>query len=102
MVCANHWSTPSKERLARVNIEIKIIQKMEKDTELISFWKKSKVGLHYFRRIDVQKACLKCHGSKDHRPNFVKKGYPNDKAFGFIVGDLRGIYSVFIPNQSSR
>jgi hypothetical protein len=57
-------------------------------------------GARYFRRIVVEDACLACHGTEDARPEFVKQGYPDDKAFDFEVGDLRGIYSVFVPDGS--
>ncbi len=55
-------------------------------------------GSRYFRRITVESACLACHGSKDKRPAFIQKGYPDDRAYAFQAGDLRGIYSVFIPD----
>lgn len=58
---------------------------------------KSTEGWRYARRITVQRSCLSCHGPKDERPAFVKKGYPEDRAYGFEEGDLRGIYSVFVP-----
>jgi hypothetical protein len=48
----------------------------------------------------VEDACLACHGSEDTRPDFVKQGYPDDKAFDFEVGDLRGVYSGFVPDGS--
>jgi hypothetical protein len=54
-------------------------------------------GLNYYRRIDVQPSCLACHGSRDSRPAFVKERYPQDRAFNFKPGDLRGMYAVFIP-----
>ncbi len=38
-----------------------------------------------------------CHGSRDSRPAFVKEKYPNDRAFNFQPGDLRGMVAVFIP-----
>jgi hypothetical protein len=42
----------------------------------------------------VEKACTKCHGDiKDINPKvkeIISKAYPNDKAIGFKVGDLRG------------
>lgn len=63
---------------------------------------KGQAGTRYFRRITVEPACLACHGKRDARPEFVKKNYPNDKAFGFAAGDLRGVYSVFIPDSASR
>jgi hypothetical protein len=54
-------------------------------------------GVTYYRRIDVQPSCLVCHGSRDSRPAFVKERYPQDRAFDFEPGDLRGMYAVFIP-----
>jgi hypothetical protein len=53
----------------------------------------------YMRRIDVEEACLKCHGPKASRPEFIAKKYPNDKAFDFQVGDLRGAIVVMIPAE---
>jgi hypothetical protein len=34
---------------------------------------------------------------KNNRPEFIKNKYPQDLAFDFKEGDLRGMYSVFIP-----
>lgn len=57
-------------------------------------------GWRYARRITVQSSCLACHGPKEKRPAFVKKGYPKDRAYGFEEGDLRGLYSVFVPDST--
>lgn len=35
--------------------------------------------------------------SRAHQPAFVTENYPDDKAFDFKVGDLRGKDAVFIP-----
>jgi hypothetical protein len=59
---------------------------------------KDVAGTRYLRRITVQPACLMCHGAKASRPAFVTTEYPGDLAYGFRAGDLRGAYSVFIPN----
>lgn len=58
-------------------------------------------GWRYARRITVQSSCLSCHGPKEQRPAFVKNGYPNDRAYGFETGDLRGLYLVFVPASTS-
>ena len=58
-------------------------------------------GWRYARRITVQSSCLTCHGPKEKRPAFVKNGYPDDRAYGFEQGDLRGIYSVFVPDTTA-
>jgi len=56
-------------------------------------------GWRYYRRITVEPTCLACHGAKENRPDFVKQNYPDDKAYGFEAGDLRGLYAVFIPDS---
>jgi len=55
-------------------------------------------GVRYLRRITVESSCLLCHGERASRPAFVTANYPQDRAFDFRVGDLRGAYSVFIPS----
>jgi hypothetical protein len=79
------------------------LAKFDQDPELIGFWGRATVddqtGTRYYRRIDVEASCLACHGLKDRRPQFVKDGYPQDLAYDFNVGDLRGMYAVFIPDE---
>jgi hypothetical protein len=58
-------------------------------------------GVNYYRRINVVPSCMACHGTKASRPAFVKENYPSDKAVNFKVGDLRGMYAVFIPDKQS-
>lgn len=81
---------------------LRVFKMMEDDPALIGMWVKTEMdgeaGVRYFRRITVEPACLACHGPKDGRPQFVKDGYPDDRAYGFEVGDLRGVFSVFIAN----
>ncbi len=73
----------------------------EQNSDMDSMWRRTAMdgtdGWRYFQRITVEPGCLACHGPKDDRPNFVKAGYPNDSAYGFEVGDLRGVYAVFVP-----
>lgn len=57
-------------------------------------------GWRYFRRITVEPSCLACHGTKEDRPRFVKERYPEDRAYGFEEGDLRGLYAVFVPDST--
>ena len=78
-----------------------VMRAMERDPSLMGTWREARMdgreGVRYFRRIVVEPACLACHGAKEERPAFVKDDYPDDRAFGFEVGDLRGVYSVFLP-----
>jgi hypothetical protein len=77
------------------------LAKFENDPELMGFWDAETIdgqpGTRYYRRINVEGSCLACHGGKNTRPQFVQDKYPQDLAFDFKVGDLRGMYSVFIP-----
>jgi hypothetical protein len=69
-----------------------------------SHWRRTTMngaeGWRYFQRITVESSCLACHGPKEQRPEFVKNGYPDDKAYGFDPGDLRGLYAVFVPDPA--
>lgn len=81
--------------------ETEVIDLFAKHPELNGLWESASAeqgaGVNYYRRIDVQASCLACHGSRDSRPAFIQEKYPNDRAFNFKVGDLRGMYAVFIP-----
>lgn len=54
--------------------------------------------LRYLKPIVIQAECLNCHGTKDAMMPEVKElianKYPEDKAFGYTIGDLRGAVSV--------
>ena len=48
--------------------------------------------------------CLTCHGSSDNgltqeTNEFIKLKYPMDKATGYNLGDLRGMWSISIPKK---
>lgn len=77
---------------------------MEDRPDLQSVWVRSRrdesEGYRYFRRITVERSCLTCHGPQGDRPEFVQERYPEDRAYGFEVGELRGVYSVFVPLES--
>lgn len=81
---------------------LRVFKMMEDDVGLIGMWIRTEMdgqpGNRYFRRIVVEPACLACHGPRAGRPQFVKDGYPDDRAYGFEVGDLRGVFSVFIAD----
>lgn len=90
--------------------EWQALDQFQKHPELTGFWQpetltdaagNSQPGIHYYRRIDVEPSCLACHGAKEGRPQFVKERYPQDLAYNFQPGDLRGMYSVFIPALQS-
>lgn len=74
----------------------------ERAPELGGFWDRETFngqdGTRYYRRINVEASCLACHGGRGDRPQFVKDNYPQDLAYDFNVGDLRGMYAVFLPD----
>lgn len=55
--------------------------------------------LFYISPVYVEKPCLACHGEKDKRPDFIKKKYPNDLAYGYKVDDLRAIMIITKKGQ---
>ncbi len=60
-------------------------------------------GTRYYRAtrpIFVEEACLACHGKADARPAFIKEKYPDDRAFGYRAGDIRGIITVMVPENT--
>ncbi|MDM7938360.1 MAG: DUF3365 domain-containing protein [Cyanobium sp. CZS 48M] len=81
--------------------ESQVIDLFNRHPEINGLWEPATAeqgaGLHYYRRINVEPSCLACHGTRASRPAFVKENYPNDKAFDFKVGDLRGMYAVMLP-----
>ena len=81
-----------------------VIKRFEDIPELQDVWERIVVGeatgWRYFYPIRVESACLACHGEKDSRPEFIVQGYPEDTAYGFEEGDLRGLYSVFVPDST--
>ncbi len=55
--------------------------------------------VHFYAPIRLKKKCLACHGTvgkevSKQTDSIIKSLYPNDKATGFKVGDLRGIWSI--------
>ena len=78
------------------------LAEFEQNPELVGFWERETLngqeGTRYYRRINIEASCLACHGAENSRPQFVKENYPQDRAYDFNVGDLRGMYAVFLPD----
>ncbi len=54
----------------------------------------------YMKAIPTAEVCLNCHGSGEVRPEVAAKlaeFYPDDKARGFKVGDIRGAFTIVQP-----
>jgi diguanylate cyclase (GGDEF)-like protein len=58
---------------------------------------RGKSFLLYTAPIWVESFCLKCHGDPDEAPPTIRDGYA--AAYGYRVGDLRGVVSIKIPTE---
>jgi len=64
--------------------------------------------LRYMKPLVAIPLCLVCHGPKENIPSKIKailtEKYPDDRATGFLSGDVRGTISVKIalPHKGSR
>ncbi len=78
--------------------ELQAIQTFKNDPGL-KYTETYEGGIYrYARPIFVKKGCLKCHGNPEDAPPEVISKYGDKKAFGYKVGDIRGIVSVKIPS----
>ena len=55
--------------------------------------------LSFYAPIKLNDFCLKCHGKLgetliDENYHLIKKYYPEDKAIGYVSGELRGMWSI--------
>ncbi|NJM68203.1 MAG: DUF3365 domain-containing protein [Acaryochloris sp. RU_4_1] len=82
-----------------------VLAQFAKQPDQMGLWERETIdgesGSRYYRCINVEASCLACHGAKGKRPQFVQDNYPQDLAYDFKVGDLRGMYAVFIPDQQA-
>ena len=70
------------------NFVLRMRHKQNKDIEIF----------RYFEPLYIQEACLQCHGEKVDPKVLakIKELYPEDKATGYKLGDLRGFIAVEI------
>ena len=54
----------------------------------------------FYAPIIVQDMCLKCHGKKEDMANYnlISGLYPDDLAYGYQQGELRGMWSISFRN----
>jgi hypothetical protein len=56
----------------------------------------------YFKPITIQALCLNCHGTPGNEVSeaddrLIRQLYPGDKAVGYKLGDVRGLWRVAFP-----
>ncbi|MDD5030835.1 MAG: EAL domain-containing protein [Rhodoferax sp.] len=55
---------------------------------------------HFAAPIWIEPYCLKCHGERSATPAAIRDTY--DQAYGYKVGDLRGVLSIHVPTDELR
>jgi len=48
----------------------------------------------------IEPLCLRCHGDKQNAPDIIQKNYNN--AYGYKIGEVRGIISIKIPQDTNN
>ncbi len=88
-----------KNPLNKVNSkEMKIMQYFRDNPKNKSYFNKENDGTYsYAYPLYIKDACLKCHGSREVAPDYIKKHY--DSAYDYKLGDLRGIISIEITQS---
>ena len=61
-------------------------------------------GAYFFAPILLQEFCQKCHGTPGEQISeedyaLIKELYPDDKAIGYKPGQLRGMWSIYYPED---
>jgi len=79
------------------NFEQRAIKLFKSDTSTSYAEEYNQHNYRFAMPILVKKGCLKCHGDPKDAPAAVIKKYGDKKAFGYKVGDVRGIISVELP-----
>jgi len=93
----NSANTPKADEIAILESMQKMLDKKELPEYIIE--EEGKTYKYYKPLVIKKEVCLKCHGDilKNTELNdFIKEAYPQDKATGYKMGDLRGAVLVEI------
>ncbi|MCP4285198.1 MAG: DUF3365 domain-containing protein [Gammaproteobacteria bacterium] len=80
------------------SFEKQAIESFKQDDEIAFVEALQADTYRYAQPIFVKKACLRCHGDPRNAPKEVIEKYGDKRAFGYQVGDVRGIISVSLPD----
>lgn len=75
-------------------------------SEKTDFTKQDKNGeVYYYKPILIaMPTCIKCHGGKndisESTQRIINQKYPNDKAVGYQMGDLRGMWKIKLTMEN--
>ncbi|MCP4298519.1 MAG: PAS domain S-box protein [Proteobacteria bacterium] len=78
--------------------ELRSIQLFQEDKSLSQIDSFIGNDYRYVQPIKIVQSCLKCHGKPEDAPKELRLKYGEEKAFGYKVGDVRGVISVTIPH----
>lgn len=93
----NPYNAPTKEEAAILN-EWDSLVKNSQPLPANKLVKGANGSFMYYKPIVINnEACLKCHGNVEGElAKAIKASYPEDKAIGYKMGDLRGMIAVEI------
>jgi diguanylate cyclase (GGDEF)-like protein len=77
--------------------EMEAINYFNKYSDLKEYVKVEKSFIQFAYPIHTKAYCLACHGKKENVIPSIRKNY--DTAYGYKVGDLRGVVSIKIPSD---
>ncbi|DAB27804.1 MAG: diguanylate cyclase [Sulfurimonas sp. RIFOXYD12_FULL_33_39] len=79
--------------------EMKAIEFFKKNLEEERYFSDENSKLYQFGSVlRVEPICLKCHGDKNDAPSFIQSRY--NEAYGYKLGEVRGIISIQIPTKN--
>lgn len=102
----NHQNSPDSLEHFMLNFMGEQMKTMKMpDTKIVR--SKSTKEIHFFKPILLQPLCLNCHGTpgKQIQNSTLAKIqvlYPNDQAFDYKEGDLRGIWHIVFNPQKRK
>lgn len=98
-VTSDNWR---KEENAPDTFEASAIARFKEDAAL-EFVEAYEGGRYrYAQPLLIEQGCLPCHGDPKDAPRAVLEKYGSDKAFGYKVGQVRGVVSVTVPALSLK
>ncbi|WP_417909165.1 c-type heme family protein [Candidatus Electronema sp. PJ] len=91
-----------KEENAPDAFESAAIARFQTDKALEFVEKYEEGKYRYAQPLFVEQNCLQCHGDPKDAPQTVITKYGKEKAFGYKIGQVRGVISVTVPAVGLR
>ena len=93
-------NAPSKRELKQLEAYAKQVEQGMTLQPVIEELENNQIA--FYAPIHVAPLCQKCHGEVGNKLlesdyALIQNLYPNDKAVGYVAGDLRGIWSITMP-----